>query len=750
MTEESLADPASLIARARTSRLEGRPGEAWRLLGLAKQNCDVRAFPEILMIEAELLLGGGRVEAAEDRLLQLLDQVPDHFWAAFHLAAGAWRRKEYALAQSRIATARALDPDGRIGALWRLRINVMQDLGQAKRADHLLNQMARAFENDPWPRQQMAFRSRKAGKFDLALGHCRAAMRLDPDDQAHALLHAQLLAQMGEKQQAVSAYAIMEAAHGPDPELALARIQLLRSIPNRAQEIEALTDALGAHPNAASLWQHLFSAHLSVAPVDTAGAILELLKNRLAPQAHTLLSIRYCLEMNEYQNAHALCRTLGPRTTNPVRAFERAQTLWGGQKYSTALRYVRFCVRRWPASTMLFKTFIAWGMKLGQGEMVAEVIAPHLHLHSETATLESRLLLAGFFNSLGDAVVCYKSLRALGQEKPHHRELISKMIITLARFDDIPSILSDIGDPLSESGKLRHRAGVPGNLMLEYDIERSNGTVAHADPIVWARERPESTLAAIRVIDQWRRDSAPSDATGSKSGTDAEIPKRLFQYWHKPNPPATIKAMVACWATKPGYSHELLDQHTAARFLKHEFGADWFRAFQLAANPSEQADLLRLCALARHGGVYADVDDALYADLDKILANRSGLILYRESMGGTIGNNFIASAADQPVMVKAAEAARDALLERSVELSWSKTGPGLLTRVLAQAILEHSSGASLGTIHIVEQSTIAQSVVMHNQNAQKSGHRHWAKNSGKDDEGTALWEHAFHVLTRTQ
>ncbi|GGX63588.1 hypothetical protein GCM10007385_35930 [Tateyamaria omphalii] len=749
MDESTAPDRTALIAGARAARLNGRPGEAWRLLELARSESNPSNLPAILMIEAELLHDAGRVEAAEDRLHKLLDQVPDHFWAAFHLAAGAWRRKEFDLAQTRIATARALDPDGRIGALWRLRVNLMKDLGHSKRADHLLRQMAHLFENDPWPRQQMAIRARAAGQYDVAVRHCRAAMRLAPDDRSHALLHAQVLAQQGEVKQAAGAYAEMETRFGANPELALARIQLLRSAQDFVREIEALSDALSAHPDAAALWQHLFSVHLAAAPDDVPEAVLELLNARIAPPANTLLSIRYCLETDQFDKAKALCRTLGPRTSHPMRALERAQALWGMRNYRMALRYLRFCIRRWPASPMLLKAFIVWGLKLGQGDAVAQAIELHLSLHSEAALYENRLLLAGFANDLPAAIASYKKVRAGGQVKLHQQELMAKMIATLAEFDDIPSILADTGDPLGEAGKLLHRAGVPGVLMLEYEIERSNGDMSHADLNAWARARPDSTLAAIRVIDRWRRDRAQDMVSVPAHEVNAKIPAQIYQYWHDPNPPEMVASLVASWSGVPRYAHMLMDQKAAVKFLRKEYGAAWLRAFQLATNPSEQADLLRLCILARNGGIYADVDDCLFGDLDSILANGAELILYRETMAGAIGNNFIAARPQHPVVLRAAELARDALLERSVELSWSKTGPGLLTRVLSNYVLENADEGGQGAVHVLAPGEIERSVSMHNRLVHKSAQTHWSKSSGRGAQGAALWVRALCVLERS-
>ncbi|WP_299741572.1 hypothetical protein [uncultured Tateyamaria sp.] len=78
MAEASFTNQGALIAGARAARLDGRPSEAQRLLGLAKDVGNASDMPAILMIEAELFHDAGRVEAAADRLHRLLDHVPDH------------------------------------------------------------------------------------------------------------------------------------------------------------------------------------------------------------------------------------------------------------------------------------------------------------------------------------------------------------------------------------------------------------------------------------------------------------------------------------------------------------------------------------------------------------------------------------------------------------------------------------------------------------------------------------------------
>lgn len=342
-------------------------------------------------------------------------------------------------------------------------------------------------------------------------------------------------------------------------------------------------------------------------------------------------------------------------------------------------------------------------------------------------------------------MAAYRSLRAMDQLRPQDRELMTKLIATRAPIGAIQSLFDDIGHPLKEMGKLLHRAGVPGLLMLEYEIETRDTEAAalRADTQAWMQLRPDSTLAAIRYVDHWS--SLPKPAATSTSGI-APVPRQIVQYWNSPTPPQPIRDMVRSWASAPGFAHTLMDRTAALTFLKDNCDPHWRRAFLLAENHAEEADFLRLCVLAKKGGVYADADDVLYGALDDALCLGTGLIVYRETMGGAVGNNFIAAPAEHPVITMAAQLTRDALLQRSREVSWSKTGPGLLTRALGHYLATADAEQAAATVTVLERGQLERCIAMHNRLNYKQRRGHWATDNIRRKSQTPLWTGVGDIL----
>ena len=255
------------------------------------------------------------------------------------------------------------------------------------------------------------------------------------------------------------------------------------------------------------------------------------------------------------------------------------------------------------------------------------------------------------------------------------------------------------------------------------------------------RARPGSSLPAIRLIDAWRADGATrTDEDADAQEAADPIPKRIVQYWDRPDLPASIAPVVASWAGAEGFDHRLYDRRAARDCLGDAFGADWVKAFGLGQNPAEEADLLRLCLLAHEGGVYADADDFLHGDLAALLGEARGLVFYRENLGGALGNNFIAAAPNHPVMVYAARAARDALNQRSVELAWTKTGPGLLTRAVGLYLAQADWAEARRQIRVLDWPEFAAQVSIHNPVYHKAQPAYWENAASRRRTAEGAWD----------
>ncbi|GGX65980.1 hypothetical protein GCM10007385_38960 [Tateyamaria omphalii] len=737
---------ADVLNKARAALAEGETDVAAAWLDKAKTSGGDKHWPMLALVEAEILYRQGAAEAAEIQLETLLDKTPDFFWAAFHLANWAWRRGDLPLAAARLATARAIDPVGKHRALWLLRADLKRDLDQPEAEASILHQMARAFPADPVPLHRLAMRSQSAGDVETAIRYLETASALAPDKREFVLQRARLLLTHDRLEEADALYRQLGHDFGDDPESLAARVRIRRRLKDTPAEAELLLAGLKAFPDAHLLWAHVFANFVADAPLDVPDQAMSLLKSNSNVPDLEILDLALLVATDRYDAAYAQWRRDDRSPAkSPWYAHLRAQTLLGSGRYRIALRYLRFCLRRWRDNTMLLRTFVSWGLKLGEDKDVLATLKSLEQHHTRSTVLAMQLMVAGFSNDLKAAISAYRSLRALDKIEAPDRVLMCKLIATRANYDDIERIFEDIGNPLQEMGKLAHRAGVPGLLILEYDVLRRDApgrALIHetggAGPL-----NPSSTLDAIRLIDQW----ASNDETSAQGDS---VPKTIFQYWNDAAPPFGIQKMIDSWAAAPGFEHHLFDRRAAINYLSQAFEPQWVRAFRLAKNPSEESDFIRLCLLANKGGIYADADDRLYGDLVRAISPGHGLIVYRETMGATIGNNFIAAPANHPIIVETARLACAALLERSAELSWSKTGPGLLTRVIGQHLASATCDGDAPAITLIQRGQIERSIAMHNRLKYKSSSAHWSRMNNRETVRSPLWEGVMDTLNQLQ
>ncbi|MFN4101959.1 MAG: glycosyltransferase family 32 protein, partial [Pararhodobacter sp.] len=180
-----------------------------------------------------------------------------------------------------------------------------------------------------------------------------------------------------------------------------------------------------------------------------------------------------------------------------------------------------------------------------------------------------------------------------------------------------------------------------------------------------------------------RRIAAEADTGRAPRGQPVpQIPRRIVQYWDSARLPEDIAPITESWSRLPGYAYHRLDRRAARVFLRDRLDASFLRAFGLARSATEESDFIRLCLLATGGGIYADCDDWRTGDPAAFLARSRGLLVLREP-SGALANNFIAAPPGHPALIRGAVLAQRALLERHNDSTWSKTGPGLLTRAVA-------------------------------------------------------------------
>ncbi|MBR0655943.1 tetratricopeptide repeat protein [Plastoroseomonas arctica] len=235
------------------------------------------------------------------------------------------------------------------------------------------------------------------------------------------------------------------------------------------------------------------------------------------------------------------------------------------------------------------------------------------------------------------------------------------------------------------------------------------------------RGNPESTAAAMQLL-LAHRAAGPLDQPKLVDG--AVIPFRICQFWTDADPPPDVLALMATWARHhPGAAVTRYDDATARAFLAR-FHPMVTRAFDAAHEPAMRADLFRLAWLYAEGGIYADADDRCHASIAPLLRPGLTLAFYLEPWA-TIGNNFMAAASGQSIIAEALRQAATAVLRGDRDLVWLSTGPGMMSRCLAAAMV--AAGGPPPGVAIFDRPVLHQRVAMHCFLPYKSGNRHWSQ-----------------------
>jgi mannosyltransferase OCH1-like enzyme len=182
---------------------------------------------------------------------------------------------------------------------------------------------------------------------------------------------------------------------------------------------------------------------------------------------------------------------------------------------------------------------------------------------------------------------------------------------------------------------------------------------------------------------------------------------------------------MASWSGEAGFTYHLFDERTAETFLRRNAGRDVARAFRRAGHAAQRADIFRLAWLAKEGGVYADADDRRLAPLADLVPDGADLVAYQENYG-SIANNFLAAAPAHPVILRALDLATTALNRGDKDFVWLSTGPGLMTRAMAQVLAEDNDGVG-GGIVVRELHEMRRLVEIHCPVDYKSTRAHWSR-----------------------
>jgi inositol phosphorylceramide mannosyltransferase catalytic subunit len=173
------------------------------------------------------------------------------------------------------------------------------------------------------------------------------------------------------------------------------------------------------------------------------------------------------------------------------------------------------------------------------------------------------------------------------------------------------------------------------------------------------------------------------------------IPKIIHQTWKNAELPAPFRSYQQSWRDHhPGWEYRFYDD-AACRALVRDHVPTLLPLYDACPHPVQRADIFRYLAVARYGGLYADLDMECYRPMDALLAGascvfgiearlaprRARLLKLRHTE--RIANCIFATEAGHPVftgIIAALERIpRGAALAEEVI---GTTGPGMLTDVV--------------------------------------------------------------------
>jgi tetratricopeptide (TPR) repeat protein len=284
---------------------------------------------------------------------------------------------------------------------------------------------------------------------------------------------------------------------------------------------------------------------------------------------------------------------------------------------------------------------------------------------------------------------------------------------------------------------IRATAGILGDVMNEHRMNlsaaaESRRAIEARDPhlaVLAVRSHPGALSAASALLVTLRLTGAlavtPPDPSAGQG-----IPPVIGQAWFGSPLPDDVARLVESWsAMHPGWQHMVFSTDSARAWLAAHHGQRAVSAFRAARHPATKADLFRLAFLATNGGVWCDIDDRPVRPLDDLVQGRR-LVCWQEPFA-TIGNNVIAVAPGHPAITGALEEVLDNVLAGFSEATWLATGPGLLTRSVADWLSNDLSEARLGTETVIlRPHELARFVGVHQPLAYKRGPLAWQRAEG--------------------
>ena len=157
------------------------------------------------------------------------------------------------------------------------------------------------------------------------------------------------------------------------------------------------------------------------------------------------------------------------------------------------------------------------------------------------------------------------------------------------------------------------------------------------------------------------------------SPTAGLIPRIIHQTWFEDLSPMKHPQLVRLqnsWKNS-GWDYRFYDDKAVEEYVDDHFPPPFLSAFQSIVPGAYKADFFRYLVLMKDGGIYADIDVMLDANLDNFISPTMGFFVPRDTVGEQVRENFclwngfIGAAPGHPFMIKTVERMMNLVLNRA-------------------------------------------------------------------------------------
>ena len=731
---------------------------------------------------AGVLLEMGQLEAAESICREALVIAPDN--AHVHLFCGQRVRargdRHGALAHFKAAISAEptnhwahLEAAGELRELGRLDEAVAAyteglalvpgfvagylGLGYCARArgDHIaalrhFQEAALVVPDDPQPLLEIALEQYDTGAFDAALETARQVLQAHPN-HLEALLRIGLTQrQAGRHEAALASFQTANAAH-PNRAQPLVEMAVEERILGRQQDSDAhLAQAVALNPKNIAAFSRLAEQAMMAAKP---GLALDIYQRALAANPAEVTFQLGCLDafaaMGRIDDAEATAAAMeashGPL---PIILAKRIFLARLAGDHHGAQALARKACAAAPDYFWIWSERLQIELLIGStAEVEAALAALPVHTLHEQAIFES---YRGSFAERGwrlrEAATHYENAATLNPENAATHLSLTRIRTLLFDLDHARDNLRMFCTLNAPATRLQNRSANLsqthyGQILDDYMLDRELACDLHDLQTLPAPQRAAALRGVVR---------ANPDHIGAATclmvalqqagifanrcaGAGPEIPRQILQFWDMEVVPADVAQLMQTWRqNNPGHAVYVFNDMEAKAYLAASFAPGVLAAYRRAAAPAQKADLFRLAWLAREGGVYADADNRCLKPVSTLVPADAQLVLYQEDLG-TLGNDFIAAVPAHPVIVNALSIAVEAMNRGDNDNIWLSTGPGLITRALAQAVGEGPRGEAVlppGVV-VLHRHRLFQAVARNCIAAYKTTPRNWLNSAFK-------------------